>query len=222
MKGKKTGGRTKGTPNKTTSTVRGTLTSFLQTYTAERLRRDFDELEAKDRIILYEKLLGYIVPKCTDSTEVENACYTKSDVIKTDITDGVPNEGRVRTWYDHEGTQQRQQEKIEAEEYKELVRGTVLTYNNANLPEDEKCNFYPHTAGADTAKANCGYKCKTCELRQRCEVTEVLNEVRGFENCDRVEDCDSCVWVNRCEFVDIVDKNIVDIIDRNSDEEEQC
>ena len=57
----KTGGRTKGTPNKTTSTLKGWLTSLING-NRERMMEDLTALEPKDRLSVLEKLMRYILP----------------------------------------------------------------------------------------------------------------------------------------------------------------
>lgn len=68
MKGVKTGGRKKGTPNKVTSMRkemgREAIAELLQEYTEnDIMKKDFLALDPKDRIYLSEKLFAYIVPK---------------------------------------------------------------------------------------------------------------------------------------------------------------
>lgn len=64
MKGKKYGGRTKGTPNKTTVINRNIITSILSEYSESgQMRDDFDALEPKDRLTIAEKMMQYVMPK---------------------------------------------------------------------------------------------------------------------------------------------------------------
>jgi len=55
------GGRPKGTPNKITTELRQWITSFLED-NREQIQADWMELEPKDRIVLFEKLLKYALP----------------------------------------------------------------------------------------------------------------------------------------------------------------
>ena len=66
--GQKTGGRVKGTPNKVTSTLREKISLFLDRKW-DVIEKDFDSLDAKDRIALFEKLLQYSIPKLQAVTE---------------------------------------------------------------------------------------------------------------------------------------------------------
>ena len=61
-KGNKTGGREKGTPNKTTGEMRELISAFL-TNNWKGVQNDFDKLEPKDRLQFFERLLQYSLPK---------------------------------------------------------------------------------------------------------------------------------------------------------------
>lgn len=100
MKGKKTGGRKKGTPNKITTTTRGTLAQFLHEYECNKLAKDFAELEPKERIMMFEKMLAYVMPKVQSADEVEGVCYAKEDVVETAL--GEKGYGKVISWRDKE------------------------------------------------------------------------------------------------------------------------
>ncbi|SDX19314.1 hypothetical protein [Aequorivita viscosa] len=60
--GKKFGGRTKGTPNKTTQEMRDFMRDFLSRK-FEKLDEVFDQLEPKEKINALLKMLPYLVPK---------------------------------------------------------------------------------------------------------------------------------------------------------------
>lgn len=61
-KGKKTGGRQKGTPNEVTKELRERVSNFLSDNWS-LIESDFKELEPKDRLIFYERLMSYGLPK---------------------------------------------------------------------------------------------------------------------------------------------------------------
>ena len=65
---KKTGGRTKATPNKTTVDVRVWLSNVLDGERGEFLER-LRKLDDRDYIKTYTQLLNYITPKITQQTE---------------------------------------------------------------------------------------------------------------------------------------------------------
>lgn len=56
------GGRPKGTPNKTTTDLRAAVTSFLNANWS-RVQKEFDQLEAKDKLQFIDKMLAYSLPK---------------------------------------------------------------------------------------------------------------------------------------------------------------
>jgi hypothetical protein len=55
------GGRPKGCKNKVTTDVKEFLNNFVND-NLETIQRDFDNLESKDRLLFFEKLLKYIIP----------------------------------------------------------------------------------------------------------------------------------------------------------------
>lgn len=56
------GGRAKGTPNKTTSTVKEWLTQLVDA-NRKRIEKDLKNMDAAERVRLFAQLLNYIVPK---------------------------------------------------------------------------------------------------------------------------------------------------------------
>ena len=54
-------GRPVGTPNKVTTELRDRIKLFLEK-SWSTVQRDFKELDPKDRIAIYEKMLKYVVP----------------------------------------------------------------------------------------------------------------------------------------------------------------
>lgn len=61
-KGKKTGGRVKGTPNEVTKELRERVSTFLSDNWS-LIESDFKQLEPKDRLIFYERVMSYGLPK---------------------------------------------------------------------------------------------------------------------------------------------------------------
>ena len=67
MKKKKTGGRKKGTPNKTTAEVREILTAVLSdVIDKETILADLKKLDPKDRLQAVDRLLKHILPAPMD------------------------------------------------------------------------------------------------------------------------------------------------------------
>lgn len=68
-KGRKTGGRKTGTPNKVTTTVRSAITKMLdEYYTSERFEKDLEDLDPKDRIAAIEKFTSYAIPRLQNTS----------------------------------------------------------------------------------------------------------------------------------------------------------
>lgn len=62
--GKKTGGRKKGTPNKSSVLGKEVIVSLLSDYSSSGLMTsDFMALDPKDRLVIAEKLMQYTMPK---------------------------------------------------------------------------------------------------------------------------------------------------------------
>lgn len=62
--GKKTGGRKKGTPNKSTTLGKEVIVSLLADYSNSGLMTsDFMALDPKDRLVIAERLMHYTMPK---------------------------------------------------------------------------------------------------------------------------------------------------------------
>ncbi len=67
MERSKTGGRIAGTPNKVTGTMRTNINNFLAE-NWEQVQADFKALEPKERLIFYERLMSYGLPKLQSTT----------------------------------------------------------------------------------------------------------------------------------------------------------
>jgi len=64
MKGKKTGGRKKGTPNVVTAFSKSVIQDIIDRYTnSDQFTSDFGRLDPKDRIDVIIKLTGFVLPK---------------------------------------------------------------------------------------------------------------------------------------------------------------
>lgn len=66
MNRKKTGGRMKGTPNRTTSEIRAFLQSLIENQFSE-IETDLQNLKPYQRLDILCRLLSYCVPKPTES-----------------------------------------------------------------------------------------------------------------------------------------------------------
>ena len=61
------GGRPKGSLNKITAELREWISLFIHE-NKEQIQQDFDSLEPKDRILIFEKLLKYSLPALQSTT----------------------------------------------------------------------------------------------------------------------------------------------------------
>lgn len=69
MKGKKTGGRQKGTPNKNTTKFRAIISEMLDDYyDSGKFMDDLMQLKPAERVAIVEKFTGYVVAKLQSTT----------------------------------------------------------------------------------------------------------------------------------------------------------
>lgn len=61
MKGRKTGGRRRGTPNRTTAELKEALKAFVDC-NIDQLQDDFDTLDAEKRLAFFEKIVRMVLP----------------------------------------------------------------------------------------------------------------------------------------------------------------
>ncbi len=75
-------GRPPGVPNKITINMRSFLNDLISDNLVQ-LKKDFQSLEAKDRLVIAERLLSYIVPKYSsiEVTEERHQESTKPQII---------------------------------------------------------------------------------------------------------------------------------------------
>ena len=84
MKGKKTGGRTKGTPNKATQFGKQLIQDILTDYSnTGAMAKDFNALEPKDRLGIMVKLTAFVTPKpqSVDMTVTDHRNKTIEDIL---------------------------------------------------------------------------------------------------------------------------------------------
>lgn len=62
------GGRRKGTPNRATATLKEWVADLLDRNRV-RIEEDLEALEPRDRLLMLEKLMGYVMPKCKAEEE---------------------------------------------------------------------------------------------------------------------------------------------------------
>ena len=93
-KGKKTGGRQKGTPNKTTSTLRTAISKIVNDYyNSETLLEDINKLKPKERVDIMEKLAAYVVPKL-QSVDVNAEVKSRTNIVSARLREMGEKEGK--------------------------------------------------------------------------------------------------------------------------------
>lgn len=81
MKGKKTGGRKAGTPNKVSAPIRAAISGRLEAYVSSGdFEKDFALLDGKERLDVFVKLTGYVVPKPL-SVDIDGRVDTSSSEL---------------------------------------------------------------------------------------------------------------------------------------------
>jgi hypothetical protein len=87
MKGKKTGGRKAGTPNKKSQEMRELILGLSDKYLAS----DLETLEPRERALIIARLLAYVIPR--PATEVIEPSYPVEPlvIIKTEYRDKPNN-----------------------------------------------------------------------------------------------------------------------------------
>lgn len=87
IKKPKTGGRTKGTPNKVTATIKAAVSELLsQYYDSGRMIEDFNALDPKDRVMAAERMMPYVMPKM-QSIQAELSADVKSSSLDSLLSD---------------------------------------------------------------------------------------------------------------------------------------
>ena len=75
MRGYKTGGRVKGTPNKISQEVRELILNLSDKYLAS----DLETLEPRERAVIITRLLAYVIPRpATEQLEID---YPKEPLV---------------------------------------------------------------------------------------------------------------------------------------------
>lgn len=80
-------GRKPGTPNKVTKDLRKWVNNFIESQT-DQIQKDWKQLEPKDRIVLFEKLLKYSLPTLQATsltTDLEKLTDTQLDQIINEL-----------------------------------------------------------------------------------------------------------------------------------------
>ena len=77
----KTGGRSAGTPNRVTGTLKEFVADLID-QNREQIEKDLKRLEPKDRLTILERLMGYVIPKQTQSDlQVQDWTKEKLEIV---------------------------------------------------------------------------------------------------------------------------------------------
>lgn len=93
----KSGGRQKGTPNRVTRDVREWLSKLINK-SRRQIERDLQELEPKDRVMILERLMQYVVPK-QQAIKADIANLTDDEL--SDVANRILSEIKEGTDYDY-------------------------------------------------------------------------------------------------------------------------
>lgn len=88
------GGRTKGTPNKVTSTVKEWLAELIDK-NRKQMEKDIKQLEPRERLQVLEKLMPYVIPKQQAVSAVidyDKLSEEQIDNIVAEVTKGIDGE----------------------------------------------------------------------------------------------------------------------------------
>ena len=78
-------GRPTGTPNKSTQELRSFIQSFIEK-NSKNLQDEFDKLEGSDKFRVIEKLLPFVLPKCSTVTLTETHSIEPLVIVTTSET----------------------------------------------------------------------------------------------------------------------------------------
>lgn len=88
--GKKFGGREQGTPNQITKELRERISDFLND-NWEQVEKDFSVLEPEKRVLIFEKLLSYTLPKM-QSVQLDGNLNQSKVILFQNVSKQFPDE----------------------------------------------------------------------------------------------------------------------------------
>ncbi len=95
MKGKKTGGRKKGVPNKITANIRESLKAFMGAQRPE-VEKAFKKLSPKEKVLAYARFLPYVTPSYQSiSFDLENLSEEDWEIIEERLRRKFAGESHV-------------------------------------------------------------------------------------------------------------------------------
>ena len=88
------GGRAKGTPNKVTGSVKDWISQVIDR-NRRQMERDIEALEPKDRLMMLEKLMQYVIPKqqaVKAEIDFNQLSDEQLDALVDELTKGMNND----------------------------------------------------------------------------------------------------------------------------------
>lgn len=85
------GGRSKGTPNKVTSTVKDWISQLIDDNRSQ-IEKDIKRLSPKDRLQMFEKLMQYVIPKQQSvkaDIDLSKLSESQLDLIVDELTKNI-------------------------------------------------------------------------------------------------------------------------------------
>ncbi|MES4921079.1 hypothetical protein ABVC70_03910 [Hoylesella timonensis] len=85
------GGRSKGTPNKVTSTVKDWISQLIDDNRSQ-IEKDIKKLSPKDRLQMFEKLMQYVIPKQQSvkaDVDLSKLSESQLDLIVDELTKNI-------------------------------------------------------------------------------------------------------------------------------------
>lgn len=85
------GGRSKGTPNKVTSTVKDWISQLIDDNRSQ-IEKDIKKLSPKDRLQMFEKLMQYVIPKQQSvkaDVDLSKLSESQLDLIVGELTKNI-------------------------------------------------------------------------------------------------------------------------------------
>ena len=85
------GGRSKGAPNKVTSTIKDWISQIIDD-NREQVEKDLRKLSPKDRLQVFEKLMQYVIPKQQSvraDIDLSKLSETQIDLIVEELTKNI-------------------------------------------------------------------------------------------------------------------------------------
>ena len=77
----KTGGRSAGTPNKVTGTLKGFVANLID-QNRQQIEKDLKRIEPKERLMILERLMAYVLPKQSiNNIQVDGEQANKLEIV---------------------------------------------------------------------------------------------------------------------------------------------